>query len=92
MLAMSSQRMQDLEQSLLTGWVAGYQNFQPRIGIVNLVFQFHQAKSGRTLKRGLDFLSGMVRCSQRKNSVHVESTSTSLSEGPQSFGARELTY
>ena len=34
-----------LEQSLLTGWLAGYRNRQHR-------FQFHQAKLGRTLERG----------------------------------------
>ena len=43
-----------LEQILLTDWLASYRNCQPH-------FQFHQAKSSRTLEWSWDLLSWVVR-------------------------------
>ena len=66
-----------LEQSLLTGWVAGYLNCQPP-------FQFRQ--DFQTLLEWSDAHEGKTVCMSNR------STSTSVSDGPQSCGARELTY
>ena len=76
-----------LDQSLLTGWLA--------IGIVNLVSNFIKpswvgpwnevGEGGASSLQWSDTHEG-------KNRVHVESTSTSVSEGPEKFAARELTY
>ena len=75
-----------LEQSLLTGWLTGWlasgMNCQPR-------FQFYQSRLSRTLERGCDFRSGQMRTKQEPCLCRIDEY---VSEGPQTFRARELTY
>ena len=81
-------RMQDHFGAKSAYWLAGWLG----IGIVNLVSNFIKPGRVEPWNEVENFMSRVVRCTQRKNHVHVESMSTSVSQGSQSFGVRGLTY
>ena len=67
-------------------------NWLPAIGIVSLISNFIKPSRVEPWNEVENFLSRVVRCTPRKKRVHVESMNMSVSQDPQSSGARGLTY
>ena len=76
--AVSSEVVQDHFGAKSANWLA--------VRTVDLVSNFINSSRVEPWNEAENFLSRVVRCTQRKNHVDVESTSTSVSQGPQSFG------